>query len=216
MLFDGALQRYRATFWLGVLEQSLDVSNTMSVTCTVLRLIPHFVSVRVQEYVLARKIEVWSGKIKISGDVLAWLYKHKRQWIDGSEYEYPAMRILFSRLDRLERLASGESRQTSVEGYDEFRQLIGRFGDHILCDDPRDRLYALLSLLSPEGREQLSITPDYTKSTLEIFKQIVEFARISEETHIRSEYIFRWVFSVTQQMLRLSDEEVATHLHKAS
>jgi hypothetical protein len=53
------------------------------------------------------------------------------------------------------------------------------FETNVACADARDRVYALLSLLSSEGREQLAIAPDYTKSTSALFVSVVcSFARL--------------------------------------
>jgi len=41
-----------------------------------------------------------------------------------------------------------------------------------LCVDPRDRIYALLSLISPRERELWGITPDYAASTQDLFEHL--------------------------------------------
>jgi hypothetical protein len=41
------------------------------------------------------------------------------------------------------------------------------------CADARDQMYALPPLLSREASELLSITPDYSKSTAEVFASVV-------------------------------------------
>jgi hypothetical protein len=43
----------------------------------------------------------------------------------------------------------------------------------MFCVDPRDRVYALLALLSPEGRSVISIVPDYTKTNLDVLQQVI-------------------------------------------
>jgi hypothetical protein len=93
------------------------------------------------------------------------------------------------------------------QGADEMRDLIEKFGQNLQCSDPRDRVYSLLSLLSSKGREQLDVTPDYSKSAPELCKLVYDsFHRNSmfDGWHIsvRKEFVEN-----LQEMLELSDEE---------
>ena len=52
-----------------------------------------------------------------------------------------------------------------------FLQLID-YTKHSLCSDDKDRIFAILSLLNG-GEEALQIVPDYTKSHLEVYQEVV-------------------------------------------
>ncbi|KAH7409814.1 heterokaryon incompatibility protein-domain-containing protein [Phaeosphaeria sp. MPI-PUGE-AT-0046c] len=69
-------------------------------------------------------------------------------------------------------LHSGESAQPKPKRRLDLIDLLGRFGRDLQCSEPRDRVYALLSLLSPGARAHLAIEPDYSKSPLELLGDI--------------------------------------------
>jgi hypothetical protein len=52
------------------------------------------------------------------------------------------------------------------------------------CQDPRDKIYALLSLL-PEDDLGRKITPDYSRSTFDIFQQVVVLSSEQSENFYR-------------------------------
>jgi hypothetical protein len=128
----------------------------------------------VQEYILARRVEVWSNGVKLQGRTAGWLHTDGLlKYIQSTtlEPESPAMRIV---LYRQKYLSPGRRAP-----YSEFQTLVETFETNVACADARDRVYALLSLLSSEGREQLAIVPDYTKSTSALFLSVVcSFARL--------------------------------------
>jgi hypothetical protein len=119
---------------------------------------------------------------------------------------YPGVRIMRSRKER------GDKLEIESVGYKDLMVLITMYGSNVFCTDARDRVYALLSLLTPRARKTLALTPDYTKSTLEIFIHVVGFFRRNEDGFTRSEYKLKWAISLLQDMLCLSDKEVAIHL----
>jgi hypothetical protein len=55
----------------------------------------------------------------------------------------------------------------------QFAMIICELGSNMRCADPRDQVYALLPLLSREASDLLSITPDYSKTTAEVFASVV-------------------------------------------
>jgi hypothetical protein len=71
-----------------------------------------------------------------------------------------------------------------------------------LCSDPRDRVFAILSLLAPPDAEILTIKPDYSKSVHEVYTttaihyfeqyKSLELLRMVEE-HNRSQNLPSWV-----------------------
>lgn len=101
---------------------------------------------------------------------------------------------------------------------DEFTQLLKLFGGNLRCSDPCDPLYALLSLLSENGRAQLSIEPDYSKSTFDLLKDVIKsFKRVPPSEDLAE--LMEAVHSV-RRALKLSDHDPAveqllldTHLH---
>ena len=58
------------------------------------------------------------------------------------------------------------------------------------CVDPRDRVYALLSLMSPRERGLWAITPDYTASTQDLFEHLCS---VFQNTDLDVE---RWVWNL--------------------
>ncbi|KAI4234461.1 MAG: hypothetical protein LQ349_003787 [Xanthoria aureola] len=59
---------------------------------------------------------------------------------------------------------------TSVSGHASLRQILDRTKD-AQCSDPRDKIYAVLNLVSEDERR--GIQPDYTKSTSEVFRDLI-------------------------------------------
>jgi hypothetical protein len=119
-------------------------------------------------------VEVWSDGVKLQGRTAGWLHTDGLlKYIQGTalQPDSPAMRIVLYRQKYL--------RPGRRPPYSEFQTLVETFETNVACADARDRVYALLSLLSSEGREQLAIAPDYTKSTSALFVSVVySFARL--------------------------------------
>jgi hypothetical protein len=124
---------------------------------------------------------VWSNNIKCEGRNVGWLHAEARRdspWPIAPE-DPPAMKILHYRQERLVRLTSRDHLLGERRADAEFVILVKRFNANISCADARDRVYSLLSLIRPETQRKLSIYPDYTKSTAELFTNVVySFARL--------------------------------------
>jgi hypothetical protein len=132
---------------------------------------------------------VWSSNIKLRGRTVGWLHSEGfLKYVNRAarmEQDSPAIRIVLYRRECLQRLASGHTMLGQVPAHHEFLRLIKKFEANMACADARDRVYALLSLIGTEGRKKLSINPDYTKSTAELFTSVVySFAKqlLSPET----------------------------------
>lgn len=44
------------------------------------------------------------------------------------------------------------------------------------CSDPRDKVFALLSMQSKAEKPSAAVYPDYTKSTLEVYSDVLSYA----------------------------------------
>jgi hypothetical protein len=73
------------------------------------------------------------------------------------------------------------------------------------CADPRDQVYALLPLLSRQALETLSIAPDYSKTTAEVFASIVD--ALKKHAHIGDQTLASRLVRNLEQMLCLGGDE---------
>jgi hypothetical protein len=131
----------------------------------------------VQEYILARRVEVWSDNIKLRGRTVSWLHSEGfLKYVNRAarmEQDSPAIRVVLYRRECLQRLASGHPIRGEAPAHHEFLRIIKKFEANMACADARDRIYALLALIGAEGRKKLCIDPDYTKSKTELFLSVV-------------------------------------------
>ncbi len=74
--------------------------------------------------------------------------------------------------------ATGEPSNTSNVSLFEFLRLFGRLD----CTDPRDRIYALLGLVSPLSKYKSRLNPSYDKPTDQVFSDITRFMIEDEHT----------------------------------
>lgn len=136
----------------------------------------------VQEYVLAKTIDIWLGRFRMEGEQLSWLHRIVQAqhfpWRDPVSKPRPRTlpviwSIISSRQERSNTRKSVDDEALSDPEF-EFPTLLSQFGPNLRSADPRDRVYALLSLLSPDGRRKLSIVPDYSKTASELFALIMD------------------------------------------
>lgn len=125
----------------------------------------------IQEVVLAQALHVWCGEGSITLDDLVWT----KNWMtaDRLGMHSPAMEIIDMRALRLDPTYN-----------DWWKQPVGVLDDHFYhlvtmtqiaqCSDPRDRIFAILSILGPEQRDQLDITPDYDKDSLSLLVELYD------------------------------------------
>jgi hypothetical protein len=146
----------------------------------------------VQEYVLAEEIDIWYGQSSIHESMISFLFRGV--WPGGIRVKLKASSAMKIHNFREEWLCRAAGKQTPADPFSperksygpservvlddlEFADLLGRIGSNLQCTDVRDRVYALLSLLSPAGREQISITPDYSKSAPQLFVSLASHLR---------------------------------------
>jgi hypothetical protein len=111
-----------------------------------------------QEFVLAREIEIWCGQQTISEEALRWILDSVR----SSSHTTPALKIVNCRHAR--RFSSA---RMSLE------QLLNEFGQNMECADVRDHVYALISLMDERQRERLGIDPNYSCSPAELLEELL-------------------------------------------
>ena len=163
----------------------------------------------VQEFVLARKVIVWCGMERLRDDCLYWLYHLQLdpslmpRSSPSNAYRDVMAHTLHS--PALDMIACKVSR-SKVPWAMGFTALF-EMSERLNCLDGRDRVYALLSLVSPEEREQLSIIPDYSKPASEFFEELYTALR----RRSTSRYAFQgrglqyWLKKF-QKMLDLGDD----------
>ncbi|KAH6873337.1 heterokaryon incompatibility protein-domain-containing protein [Alternaria rosae] len=139
----------------------------------------------VQEYVLSQKVIIWIGRHHTTGENMERL-RAMCKMVPGQYsaligVETPAMQILQHRRNRTDVRARGRSYSLILEN------VVLEFAGS-KCVDPRDHVYALLSLCDPLEVTEASITPDYSKSTLEIYIQLLRRAEKSLVESGRSIY----------------------------
>jgi hypothetical protein len=181
----------------------------------------------VQEFVLAKRILVFYGQTHMEEKDLIRLLKSTNSGHLRQELRSPlAMEIAMSREEWHNRASrqspframhawstaddpSNEEDSSNELWFDggEISQLLGRFGNNLQCTDPRDRVYSLLSLLSDKAKRCLAISPDYSKSSVELFETVLKsFEPIQPSEKI--EQLSKMVV-VVQRMLGLLKDDRA-------
>jgi hypothetical protein len=137
----------------------------------------------VQEYVLAKTIAIWFETLQID--------EARLDAVAGGEtfgdWRSPASRVIEARQRRIARRkfvsADWEAEVAELADDTTVLGLLTLFHLDLYCEDPRDRVYSLLSLLDPAERARLAITPDYSVSTLGLAACVVCAFRSSRRTH---------------------------------
>ena len=114
----------------------------------------------VQELVLARRVFLWFGAGKLELPIF-------QKW-----YEAAQEKAIFESNMNLDQILARKYGSVQDETSDKLEDMICAFAD-TKCKDPRDKVYAFLSLQRPGGRGE-SIKPDYNISGLELFFDVVE------------------------------------------
>jgi hypothetical protein len=113
-----------------------------------------------QEYILATRIEIWCGTYITNDTELRSLLFC--QTFRSGIYDSPPMKIFQHRSARL----AGAKPHTLPD-------LIHRFGLDMKCENALDSVYAFLSLLENDERLCLDVRPDYSKTSVELFEDLV-------------------------------------------
>jgi hypothetical protein len=160
----------------------------------------------VQEFVLAKAIAIWCETtghktFRIDGDTLEPTRVSR-------SHEPSATRVIKARIERRRRsrLAS-EGEAQDVDYYFDTTLLgfLAFFCRTLHCADPKDQIYSLLSLLSSAERARLAVTPDYSKSTSELFASVVRSFHTPKNDREASH--FRFAVDNLVRMLKLDEED---------
>lgn len=126
----------------------------------------------VQEYYLARRKDIWYGSLIIDPNELKFLVELWDEHL-ASTTRSPAAKLL-----RAQKWVDSWKAGRHDFKYDTLVHLFEIFQD-LACADPRDRLYALMSLLSPEERMDLGTVPDYSQSATKLYLHV--FLRLTHD-----------------------------------
>jgi hypothetical protein len=172
----------------------------------------------VQEYILARTIDIWCDQFRLREDGLLYLCRSRNTFFTLVEEEHPSNEKLTSHDLSAENIIESRERgrqnafNTAHRGLValnvvEMMEFIRGSGRNMQCTDPRDRVYSLLSLLSSAGRERFAVTADYSRSTSELFTCV--YASFRREWSWQSNYTRKSHLLSLQEMLELDDEDPA-------
>ena len=156
----------------------------------------------VQEFVLAQCIEIRSGPDVLDEHTLRKLYEFDKLPGDlpsevvrsekdlDAEWDSTATSFIRLRNTRRNRLdparATDQATRTSIAGFKKvteevrapsLRELVIQFAE-TECGDPRDHVYALLSLVDPEELERVPMSPDYSKPEHELLLDLTQISFI--------------------------------------
>lgn len=122
-----------------------------------------------QEVVLPKQAELWVGSRSVRHRAVYmienWLHR-----VENDKYKQQILRIL-ALGEWLHRAKPGRQVLRSVWEESNFAALL-HVTASMKCQDVRDRVFAILSLLDPKERDELDIVPDYTVSPLELCRLI--------------------------------------------
>jgi hypothetical protein len=131
----------------------------------------------IQEFVLARALDIWAGTRKINGHLFttqfdSGLYFRITSHPD-SDVDLFNQEIM--RMKRSTMYAVIECRRDhQLQGvWHDTYMLFGKF-QSVKCSDTRDRVYGLLGLIDPDELGAFPIRPDYSKSTSMLFMELWE------------------------------------------
>jgi hypothetical protein len=127
----------------------------------------------VQELVLAYRINLLCGKHRATHETLTRLgdqcSRRSRDIVPPDIWTSPGMRVLQRRSEWHQAIAQGLGLDPTLE------HMIINF-KHAQCMEPRDHVYALLSLCDPVELRERPVRPDYSIPAMELFIQLVKRA----------------------------------------
>jgi len=139
-----------------------------------------------QEYILSSDVEFWCGDEVLRA---AGLKDEADDWVDT----VPNIYGTGAQTSALTIIVHGAA--TKVERYT-LAWLLNLSSDSA-CVDPRDRIYALLSLMPPQELELWDITPDYARSTQDLFEHLCSVFQDTDKK------VGRWVWTLEEFKKRL-------------
>jgi hypothetical protein len=205
----------------------------------------------IQEYILAKEVELWCGHSTLKAVVIAKLFLALQNFYDpepplvarasgsgGSShgtyfipaYEAGPRRVRFKVFDQRwpnagmimrYRMDKDLPRKFRLRGESSPRgayelSLSNRFSDisdafsSAACSDTKDRVYGLLSLVSPEELRKFPITVDYSKTTSQLFADLFDRQCRQEKDSTFRKYCNRDIMHDTERLQRylgLNDED---------
>jgi hypothetical protein len=130
-----------------------------------------------QEFVLAHRINLWCGKHRATHETLKRLCNYStllaKLYDSPGIWTSPGMRVLQHRFEWHQACASGHGPEFPLE------KVVMNF-EHAQCQEPRDHVFALLSLCDRVELRFWPVLPDYTISTKELFTRLVNRAQLSD------------------------------------
>lgn len=158
----------------------------------------------VQEYYLAKRKEIWYGWLLMTCNQLEYMVEFWNRKVSDPWISTPAQSLFTTKVQvELARHESG------ADNFRTFLYLSGLFG-RLECADRRDRLYALLPLLSSGERAEIAIIPNYSITTSKIFERVV--SRLVREIDLKHND-WSWDAIVRlQRMLRPDVQEKTVQL----
>ena len=126
----------------------------------------------VQEVLLAHRIVVLCGTVKISWLLLREISKRSHEMLaECSSEDHDKHRNIekLSRTPAMKLLSRWHTRKRM-----DLRELICDY-EHTICADPRDKIFAMLGLIkgSPSSKGRNAVLPDYSKTTYEVYGAVM-------------------------------------------
>jgi len=156
----------------------------------------------IQEYNLARQIVLQCGPHTTTGELVSSLYK--TWYINSSAYRIkkrPGFQTSLAIAVIRSYDKSSISRDLAFFVLDTYKCPGPRF-----CADRRDRVYALLGLCDPQMPQENSITPDYSKSILELYAQLVRM--ILKGENLGGHFIAYFIATALPEALMIEENEL--------
>lgn len=154
----------------------------------------------VQEYLLARNVDIWCGMDSVDPEKIKWLVY----------VEFKTARLAES--CAMELLQGRKVRNAHVEQLSLKRHL-DDFGIRMKCADVRDHVYGLLALINKEEREKLRIRPNYALPPDGLFFELSTELQKSELYSL--EELLDYVDTLRQALGLHSDNEVVRVVNQA-
>jgi hypothetical protein len=131
----------------------------------------------VQELVLGHMINLWCGKHRATHDMSTRLCNHStlraERTVPPGIWKSSGMRVLQHRSEWHQAVGQEVGLDPSLE------EIVMNF-EHAQCQEPRDHVYALLSLCDRVELPFWPVLPNYTISTKELFTRPVNRAQLSD------------------------------------
>lgn len=125
----------------------------------------------VQERAFARDIEIACGPMRFSCTSFAKMHPHSQDMIatQNRSHQFSYVRIGGTPgMDAINKKRTWNDTTNLISLIMQYRRM--------QCSDPRDKVFALLSMQSKTEEPSAAVQPDYTKSTLEVYSDVLSYA----------------------------------------